>query len=156
MGRTARGVSSAQDLSTPSVPRAEAADQHHEVACRDVELKNADDACGLFRAGRTHLSANTNVLPPCGTVEQGLEPVSFTSTVDVGFIDTDNGDGYDEDDYYDFEDQRFFCSRMGDVLVVGGDTFRLSACLPGAKEPPPDVPHLYSLHKARCYSPATG
>jgi hypothetical protein len=132
-------------MSSASAPRAEAA---RSLGCRRSQAGTVcSDACDIIHAGRTYLSVNTNVVLPGDTEEEGLEPGAFISTVEVGFADKDA----DKE-----EDQRFFCSRMGSVLVACGDTFRLSACLPGAAEPPPDVPHLYSLHKARCYSPATG
>jgi hypothetical protein len=92
--------------------------------------------------------------------EEGLDPGSFTRTVAVGFNNEDNTDEDDDDDEEEEDDDddnpEFFCSRLGDVLVACGETFRLSACLPGTQQPAPDVQHLYSLHKARCYSPAAG
>ena len=79
--------------------------------------------------------------------EEGLDTGAFTRTVAVGV-------NHEEDD--DDDDQKFFCGRLGRVLVACGETFKLSACLPGATHPLPDVRHLYSLHKAWCYSPAAG
>jgi hypothetical protein len=99
---------------------------------------------------------DTNVVLPGDTEEEGRQPAAFISAVTLGAAGATATTITRDDDAYAFEEQNFFCSRMGDVLVAGGETFRISACLPGATQPAPDVSHLYTLHKASCFSPATG